>query len=178
VTGAAAARAAQLRAQIAHHDYRYYALDEPEVSDAEYDALMRELRALEEAHPELISADSPTQRVSGTPRGAFSEVVHSVPMLSLDNALPKEWWLRPAHPRASGARGRARLHRGAETRRLAVGSSTARASWSAATRGDGVTEGRDHQRAHIAVPQRLRPGRRGCWRRAARCSWRSRASNA
>jgi DNA ligase (NAD+) len=86
----AAARAAELRAQIAQHDYRYYVLDDPLVSDAEYDRLMQELRALEAAHPELITPDSPTQRVSGTPSGSFGEVIHRVPMLSLDNAFSEE----------------------------------------------------------------------------------------
>jgi len=90
VTEAAAARAAGLRAQIAQHDYHYYVLDEPLIPDAEYDRLMRELRALEEAHPELITPDSPTQRVSGTPGASFGEVVHKVPMLSLDNAFTEE----------------------------------------------------------------------------------------
>jgi DNA ligase (NAD+) len=90
VTEAAAARAAELRAQIAQHDYHYYVLDEPLIPDAEYDRLMRELRALEAAHPELITPDSPTQRVSGTPGASFGEVVHKVPMLSLDNAFTEE----------------------------------------------------------------------------------------
>jgi DNA ligase (NAD+) len=90
VTGEAAARAAELRAQIAQHDYRYYVLDEPQVPDAEYDRLMRELRTLEAADPTLITPDSPTQRVAGTPSGAFGEVVHQVPMLSLDNAFTEE----------------------------------------------------------------------------------------
>ncbi|HEY6823830.1 MAG TPA: hypothetical protein VI195_05280, partial [Steroidobacteraceae bacterium] len=80
MTDAAAARAAQLRAEIAQHDYRYYVLDDPLVSDAEYDRLMQELRALEAAHPELLTPDSPTQRVSGTPRAGFGAVVHQVPM--------------------------------------------------------------------------------------------------
>ncbi len=90
MTEAAAARAAGLRAQIAQHDYHYYVLDEPLIPDAEYDRLMRELRALEEAHPELITPDSPTQRVSGTPGASFGEVVHKMPMLSLDNAFTEE----------------------------------------------------------------------------------------
>ena len=90
VTAAAAARAAELRAQIAQHDYRYYVLDDPQVPDAEYDRLMQELRALEQAHPELVTPDSPTQRVAGTPSGAFGEVLHQVPMLSLDNAFSEE----------------------------------------------------------------------------------------
>ena len=90
MTEAAAARAAELRAQIAQHDYHYYVLDEPLIPDAEYDRLMQELRALEGAHPELITPDSPTQRVSGTPNATFGEVVHKVPMLSLDNAFTEE----------------------------------------------------------------------------------------
>jgi DNA ligase (NAD+) len=79
-------RADQLRRLIAHHDYRYYVDDRPEVSDAEYDALLRELRELEARHPELITPDSPTQRVAGQVAEAFAPVEHKVPMLSLDNA--------------------------------------------------------------------------------------------
>jgi DNA ligase (NAD+) len=85
-----AQRIADLRAEIQRHDYRYYVLDDPEISDARYDALLVELRALEAAHPELVTADSPTQRVGGTPAGAFDEVVHAVPMLSLDNAFTEQ----------------------------------------------------------------------------------------
>ena len=70
MTAGAAARAAELRAQLAQHDYRYYVLDDPQVSDAEYDRLMLELRQLESAHPQLVTPDSPTQRVSGTPSAA------------------------------------------------------------------------------------------------------------
>jgi DNA ligase (NAD+) len=87
VTAAATARAAELRALIAQHDYRYYVLDDPLVSDAEYDGLMRELRALESADPALVTPDSPTQRVAGTPSGTFGQVVHQLPMLSLDNVF-------------------------------------------------------------------------------------------
>ncbi|HLY52169.1 MAG TPA: hypothetical protein VKQ31_04085, partial [Steroidobacteraceae bacterium] len=82
-----AARAAELRARLKEHDYRYYVLDDPSVSDAEYDRLMLELRALEAEHPELLTPDSPTQRVAGAPSAAFGEVVHRIPMLSLDNAF-------------------------------------------------------------------------------------------
>jgi DNA ligase (NAD+) len=82
-----AARAHELRAQIARHDHRYYVLDDPELPDVEYDRLMGELRALEGAHPELVTADSPTQRVSGAPSAAFGELRHIVPMLSLENAF-------------------------------------------------------------------------------------------
>ena len=82
-----AARALELRAQIARHDYRYYILDDPEIPDAEYDRLLGELRNLELAHPQLITPDSPTQRVSGAPSAAFAEARHGMPMLSLDNAF-------------------------------------------------------------------------------------------
>jgi DNA ligase (NAD+) len=77
----------QLRDQLRHHEYQYYVLDQPEISDAEYDALMRQLKALEDAHPELITPDSPTHRVGGKPREGFVKVAHTSPMLSLDNAL-------------------------------------------------------------------------------------------
>ena len=90
MTAGPAARAAELRKQLKRHDYRYYVLDEPSIPDAEYDRLMAELRGLEAAHPELITPDSPTQRVSGTASAAFGEVVHQVPMLSLDNAFSEE----------------------------------------------------------------------------------------
>ena len=86
----AEARVAELRAQIAHHDERYYVLDEPEIPDAEYDKLMIELRALEAEYPDLITPESPTQHVSGAPSEEFGEVVHKVPMLSLDNAFSEE----------------------------------------------------------------------------------------
>ncbi|MGB5494948.1 MAG: NAD-dependent DNA ligase LigA [Sedimenticolaceae bacterium] len=81
------ARAETLREQIAQHDYQYYVLDDPQIPDSEYDRLFRELQALEAAYPALVTPDSPTQRVSGTPLAAFGEVVHRVPMLSLENAL-------------------------------------------------------------------------------------------
>jgi DNA ligase (NAD+) len=86
----AAARSAVLREQIAGHDYRYYVLDEPTVSDSEYDGLMQELKALEAQHPELITPDSPTQRVGGTPVSDFGVIEHAVPMLSLDNAFSEQ----------------------------------------------------------------------------------------
>lgn len=77
----------RLREELRRHERLYYVLDQPEVSDAEYDALMRRLQALEEAHPERITPDSPTRRVGGAPREGFVKVAHSEPMLSLDNAL-------------------------------------------------------------------------------------------
>src|SRR5436305_13278345 len=76
-----------LRQQLQHHEYLYYVLDQPEISDADYDGKMRELQELEKAHPEFLSPDSPTQRVGGKPREGFVKVPHSSPMLSLDNAL-------------------------------------------------------------------------------------------
>ena len=90
MSGGARERIAALRTEIARHDYRYYGLDDPEIPDADYDRLMSELRALEGAHPELITPDSPTQRVAGAPSASFEEVVHEVPMLSLDNAFSDE----------------------------------------------------------------------------------------
>lgn len=86
----ARARVEELRREIRHHDYRYYVLDSPEINDAEYDELMRELRRLEELYPQLVTPDSPTQRVAGVPSEAFGTVVHSSPMLSLDNAFSPE----------------------------------------------------------------------------------------
>jgi DNA ligase (NAD+) len=80
-------RAEKLRKQIDYHNYRYYVLDDPQIPDAEYDRLLRELQALEAEHPELITPDSPTQRVGAQPLAAFGEVRHEVPMLSLDNAF-------------------------------------------------------------------------------------------
>jgi len=83
-------RASALREQLNHHNYLYYVLDNPEVPDAEYDRLLRELQVLEEKHPELLSADSPTQRVGAAPLKAFNEVAHEVPMLSLNNCFNEQ----------------------------------------------------------------------------------------
>jgi len=80
-------RAATLRAELNQHNYRYHVLDDPIISDAEYDALLRELRELEEAHPELITPDSPTQRVGAAAAERFNKVRHPQPMLSLSNAF-------------------------------------------------------------------------------------------
>jgi DNA ligase (NAD+) len=101
-------RVLELREQIAHHDYRYYVLDDPEIPVADYDRLMQELRGLEAAHPELVTADSPTRRVSGTPVAAFRPVTHGVPMLSLENGFTDE------DLRAFDRRVRERLGREAE----------------------------------------------------------------
>jgi len=86
-------RIQQLRAEIDRHNYLYYVLDAPKISDAEYDRLLRELEALERAHPELITPDSPTQRVGATPATEFASYRHRVPMLSLANAFSREEFL-------------------------------------------------------------------------------------
>ena len=83
-------RVKKLREEIEYHNYRYYVLDSPVISDAEYDALMRELRKLEELYPELITPDSPTQRVGFKPAEGFKEVPHAEPMLSLDDAMNED----------------------------------------------------------------------------------------
>jgi DNA ligase (NAD+) len=79
-----------LRDKLRHHEYQYYVLDSPEISDAEYDVMMRELRSLEGRHPELVTPDSPSQRVGGKPKEGFAKVDHSRPMLSLDNVNSEE----------------------------------------------------------------------------------------
>lgn len=83
-------RVAELREQIAYHNYRYYVLDNPEIPDAEYDRLFRELQALEEQYPALVTPDSPTQRVGAEPLKGFAEVRHEIPMLSLGNVFSEE----------------------------------------------------------------------------------------
>ncbi|MBK4715535.1 MULTISPECIES: NAD-dependent DNA ligase LigA [Tenebrionibacter/Tenebrionicola group] len=82
----------QLRTTLRHHEYLYHVLDAPEIPDAEYDRLMRALRELEAQHPELITPDSPTQRVGAQPLTQFTQVRHEVPMLSLDNVFDEESW--------------------------------------------------------------------------------------
>lgn len=79
-----------LRDEIRRHDHAYYVLDKPEISDREYDQLYQQLKEIESAHPNLVTSDSPTQRVSGTPIAAFGQIRHSVPMLSLDNTYSEE----------------------------------------------------------------------------------------
>jgi DNA ligase (NAD+) len=87
---APAARAAELRTQLHHHAHRYYTLDDPEIPDAEYDRLFRELQAIETAHPELLTPDSPTQRVGGRVLDGFTPVRHRVPMLSINTETDTE----------------------------------------------------------------------------------------
>jgi len=89
-----------LREKIRHHEYLYYVVDNPEISDAEFDKLMRQLKDLEAEHPDLVTPDSPTQRVGGKPREGFVKVPHSSPMLSLDNTYSEEElrdWERRVH---------------------------------------------------------------------------------
>ena len=85
-----ATQVAQLHDLLRRHEYEYYVLDAPTISDAEYDTLMNQLKALEAEHPELLTPDSPTQRVGGRPAEGFQKVAHSRPMLSLDNAYNEE----------------------------------------------------------------------------------------
>ena len=101
-------RVEELREAINHHAYRYHVLDDPEIADAEYDALVRELATLEERFPELVTPDSPTQRVGARPAELFAPVAHRARMYSLDNAFSEEelraWADRVA--RGSGASAR------------------------------------------------------------------------
>src|SRR5437660_12862933 len=89
------AKIEKLRKTIREHEYRYYVLDDPKISDAEFDKLMNQLKALEAKYPDLVTPDSPTQRVGGSPREGFQTVRHKRPMLSLDNAFSydalREW---------------------------------------------------------------------------------------
>ena len=115
----AQARVEELRSQIAYHNQRYHVLDDPEISDGEFDELMKELRALEERHPELIDPESPTQRVGGAPLETFWIVEHRLPLLSLANAFTADQ-LRAWHTRAGKAARARHLRDGlrAEDRRL------------------------------------------------------------
>ena len=79
-----------LREKIRHHEHLYYVLDSPEITDADFDKLMQQLKDLESKHPDLVTPDSPTQRVGGKPREGFVKLPHSSPMLSLDNTYNEE----------------------------------------------------------------------------------------
>jgi len=101
-----AQRAEHLRAELVHHEHLYYVLDAPEISDQAYDVLMNELKQIEAAHPELVTPDSPSQRVGGKPAEGFKKVRHSRPMLSLDNAYSAEEltdWDRRVHELAGNS---------------------------------------------------------------------------
>jgi DNA ligase (NAD+) len=158
----AAARVALLKETLDRYNYRYHALDDPEVPDAEYDRLMVELRTLESEHPELVTADSPTMRVGAAPLAAFGTVRHRIAMLSLDNAFSEE------EVRDFDRRVRERLGRGDDPVRysaepkldgLAISARYEKGSFvQGATRGDGET-GEDitqNLRTIKALPLRLR----------------------
>ena len=156
----AASRAAALRREIDHHAYRYYALDAPEISDAAYDALVRELEGIEAAWPQLITPDSPTQRVGAPPSESFAPVRHAHRMYSLDNAMSLEEldsWFDRLEPDV--------LERGcAFVAELKIDGSALALTYEegrlrrAATRGDGVTgeEITPNIRTVKSVPLRLR----------------------
>ena len=157
-----AVRAAQLRTLLDRYNYRYHALDDPEVPDAEYDRLMVELRTLESEHPEIITPDSPTMRVGAAPVAAFGTVRHHIAMLSLDNAFSEE------EVRDFDRRVRERLGRGEDPVRysaepkldgLAISARYENGSFvQGATRGDGET-GEDitqNLRTIKALPLKLR----------------------
>lgn len=160
-----AQRIDDLRALIRHHEEQYFVHDTPEITDAEFDALMRELRALEATHPDLVDPSSPTQRVGGRPAEGFASVRHLVPMLSLDNAY-SDLDLREFHQRLCRAIGRgdseaATLEYVAELKidglSIALTYEEGRLV-RAVTRGDG-TEGEDvtsNARVIAALPLRLR----------------------
>jgi DNA ligase (NAD+) len=155
-----AARAAALRRQIEEHDYRYYVLDAPLISDAEYDRLFDELRQLEERYPQLRTPDSPTQRVGGAPRPEFKPVRHRVPMLSL-RKCNDENELRDFDRRARQTLGRAQLDYTAEPKfdGLAVTLIYERGVLTTgATRGDGETgeDVTENLKTIRAIPLRLR----------------------
>ena len=156
----ARARVEELRAQVAYHEHRYFVLDSPEISDAAFDALVRELRELEAAHPELITPDSPTQRVGGAPVETFSIVQHQVPMLSLANAFSDED-LAAWHRRAAGIIERADFAMVCEPKIDGLACALVYEDGrlvTAATRGDG-TRGENitpNVRTIRSIPQRLK----------------------
>src|SRR5438093_12340206 len=110
-----AERIEELRNQIREHEYRYYVLDQPTISDYEFDQLMRELQKLEQEHPELVTPDSPTQRVAGEPAKAFPSHRFERPMLSLENAYSEEE-LRDWHRRVTQLAGTASVDSGTGTK--------------------------------------------------------------
>jgi len=159
MTSDAKARIAQLRTEIERHNYRYYALDDPSIPDAEYDKLFRELQTLESQHPELLTADSPTQRVGGNPLKSFAEVQHRTPMLSLNNAFGDEE-VRAFDIRIREALGRAEVEYAVEPKfdGLAVTLTYRNGIFvQGATRGDGSTgeDVTENLRTVRAIPLRL-----------------------
>ena len=124
------ARHAELAAELTEHNYRYHVLDSPVVSDAEYDALMRELRELEEEHPDLRTPDSPTQKVGAMVSTGFAPVQHLERLFSLDNAFSAAE-LDAGPPGPSGSAARARSCASSRSTGWRSTSSTGTASWSA-----------------------------------------------
>jgi DNA ligase (NAD+) len=153
-------RIAQLRAEIERHDHQYYVLDSPSVPDAEYDRLLRELQQLEQEFPDLVTAESPTQRVGGEPLAAFTEVRHATPMLSLANAFSEEEIVQ-FHGRVVRGLETGHVDYVAEPKLDGVAISLRYQSGrlqQAATRGDGTT-GEDvtaNARTIASIPLRLR----------------------
>src|SRR3989442_1757212 len=158
----AAQRLSELREQIRHHDYLYYVEARPEISDAEYDALMRELRELEAQFPELVSPDSPTQRVAGQPVETFRPVEHRVAMLSLDNATTPDQ-LREFEARIRATRRRApcdkKTPRSPRADRSTSSSTTSarRASWASPRTGRRCTRSGSRASRRIPIPSAARP---------------------
>jgi DNA ligase (NAD+) len=153
-------RAAELRDNIDYHNYRYYSLDDPIVPDAEYDRLLRELESLEQRYPELVTPQSPTQRVGAAPAEGFGEIVHTIPMLSLANAF-EEQELIDFDRRVRERLGVERVEYAAETKLDGLAASIRYEDGvlvSGATRGDG-SRGEDvtrNIRTIKAVPLQLR----------------------
>lgn len=156
----AAAQIERLRLELNEHNYRYYVLDDPQIPDADYDRMFRELQSLEEKHPELITPDSPTQRVGGEPSGQFATVEHVVPMLSLGNCF-SEQELRDFDQRVKKGLGTDQLAYAAEPKLDGTALTVIYEQGKlvrAATRGDGST-GEDitsNVRTIASVPLRLR----------------------
>jgi DNA ligase (NAD+) len=156
------ARIEALRDQLRHHEYLYHVLDAPEITDAEYDTMMRELKQLESEYPELVTVDSPTQRVGAAPREGFVKVAHSSPMLSLDNALGEDE-LRDFDRRVRGLLGDQKYAYVAELKMdglsLAVHYRDGRLH-RAITRGDGVIgeDVTENARTIRSIPLRLKTG--------------------
>src|SRR3984893_1787054 len=156
-----------LRDTLRRHEHLYYVLDQPEISDAEYDVMIRRLQELEAQHPELVTGDSPTQRVGGKPREGFVKVSHSSPMLSLDNALNEDE-LRDFDRRVRDLLGGAKYQYVAELKMDGLSMAVHYRSGAlerAITRGDG-TVGEDvteNARTIRSIPLRVKDGLPGHW---------------
>ncbi len=169
-------RAAELRESLRHHEYRYYVLDDPEISDAAFDRMMAELKAIETQYPDLLTADSPTQRVGGAPRKGFETHTHRPAMLSLDNTYSYDD-LREFDRRVHELTGRERVDYVAEHKFDGLSISLQYEDGvlaRAVTRGDGVT-GEDvtqNVRTIRSVPLRVdaKTLRASSCRRNSRCA--------